>query len=78
MAQSYQTQMDIEKMNNHKKDPRTLWVVVKVESGVPVIVEAYYRQKTARSRERLLRRNIREDYDTVNVFEVEIDSQDPV
>ena len=39
-------------------------VVVKVESVLPVIVEAYIRQKTANSRERLLRRNIREDYDT--------------
>ena len=54
------------------KKPDTIWIVVSVESGVPVLVEAYYDAKKAKSRRRSLRRKINPDYDEVSVFEVEI------
>lgn len=53
----------------------TIWIVVLVQSGIPVLAEAYRDQKTALKRERALRRKMRPDYDEVGVFEVEIGVQ---
>ena len=57
-------------MPSKKSD--TIWVVVSVESRVPVSVEAYRDEETAKSRRRSLRRKINPDYDEVSVFDVEI------
>jgi len=54
----------------------TIWVVVLVESGIPVRAEAYRDPKTALKREKALRRKMRQDYDEVGVFEVEIGVQE--
>ena len=48
-------------------ESETVWVVVVVESGIPVLVEAHRNIKTAKRRERLFRRSMREDYDEVGV-----------
>ena len=55
--------------------PQVLWVVVVVESGVPVLVEAHPDVKTAKGRERFFRKSMRKDYDEVGVFEVEVGSE---
>ena len=46
-----------------------------VESGIPVLVEAHHNEKTAKRREQYFRKNAREDYDEVAVFEVAIGSK---
>jgi hypothetical protein len=61
-------------MSRKKSD--TIWVVVSVESGVPVLVEAYRDEKIAKLRRRLLRRKINPDYDEVGAFSVEIGKRD--
>ncbi len=58
-----------------KKTPEIVWVVVVVKGGFPTFVEAYRERKTARRRERYFRKDIREDYDEVEVFEVAIGSE---
>ena len=59
-------------MKMPQKKTQTMWVVVLVESGIPVAVEAYRDQRTAQKRERLLRNDMREEYDAVGMFEVEV------
>lgn len=49
-----------------------IWTVVLVQSGIPVLVEAYRDEATARSREEILRQDINPDYDEVGIFEVEL------
>jgi hypothetical protein len=66
--------MRTKKMSRKKSD--TIWVVVSVESGVPVLVEAYRDEKIAKLRRRLLRRKINPDYDEVGAFAVEIGKRD--
>ena len=48
-----------------------MWVLVLVESGIPVLVEAYHDLNIAEERERFFRKSLREGYDEVAVFEVE-------
>jgi hypothetical protein len=60
-----------------RKQSEAIWVVVLVESGVPTLVEAYRDQKTAKLREKALRKESNPDYDEVGVFEVEIGVQLP-
>jgi len=50
---------------------KAILVVVVVESGIPVLVEAYHDLKIAEERERFFRRSLREAYDEVALFEVE-------
>jgi hypothetical protein len=60
-------------MSNKKS--QVVWAVVLVESGIPVMAEAYRDENTARLREQSLRNGIRPDYDEIGVFEVEIGTQ---
>ena len=53
-----------------KKRSNQLWVVVKVESGIPVSAEGYCGKASARRREATLRRQMREAYDSVGTFEL--------
>ena len=55
-----------------EKQPELLWVVVKVESGIPVMVEAYWDRESAETREQFWRENMRPEYDETGVFEVHI------
>lgn len=62
-------------MTARSKKPETVWVVVVVESGVPILAEAHRDQNLAEQREQFFRASMREDYDEVGVFEVKIGSQ---
>ena len=61
-------------MENQKPD--MVWVVVLVESGIPVCAEVYRDVESAWARGKSWRENMRPDYDEVGVFEVEIGTQD--
>jgi hypothetical protein len=60
-----------------KKTPKAAWAVVVVIGGFPTFVEVYREEKTARKREGFFRKGLREDYDELGVFEVEIGSAAP-
>ena len=53
-----------------RKKPENICVVVKVESGVPVIAEGYRDYKCALRRERSLRKDMQSDNDETGIFEV--------
>lgn len=59
---------------SHKK-PSRVWVVVYVQSGVPVLAEAYRDEEAAKTREQFLSESINWDYDATACFEVEIGAQ---
>ena len=50
--------------------PKRLWIVVKVESGIPTVVEAYRSRQSAEREERFLRENMHPENDETGVFEV--------
>jgi len=52
--------------------PQTIWVVVLVESGIPISAEAFQKQEDAIRREQQLREEMREAYDEVGLFETTI------
>jgi hypothetical protein len=51
---------------------KVLWIVVGVQSGIPVLVEAFRDNRLAKMREQALRRRMRPDYDEAGLFEVTI------
>jgi len=51
-----------------------VWVVVEVESGVPVLAEVFTNEVSAKRREDELRTEIRQDYDAVGLFESTLSS----
>lgn len=55
-----------------KEASETSWVVVMVQSGIPVQVEAYRDRQHAETRERLWRERMRPDNDEVGIFEVQV------
>jgi len=52
--------------------PKSLWVIVKVESGIPVTVEAYEDERSAKAREQVLRKHMHPENDETGIFVVEI------
>lgn len=54
------------------RESELLWVVVEVQSGIPVEVKAYRNKRSAVSREQFLRKRMRPDHDEVGIFEVEV------
>ena len=52
----------------------TVWVVVKVESGIPVQVKAFEDLAKAEKRQATWKRNLRPDYDSVGLFEARFDN----
>lgn len=59
-----------QKMPEEQSEP--LWIVVKVESGIPVTVEAYRDGLTAETREQSLRWCMHPENDETGIFEVQI------
>ena len=59
-------------INMKTKKSSQVWVVVEVESGVPVLAEVFANRKTAERRERKLRMDMRQDYDEMGLFEATI------
>jgi hypothetical protein len=49
---------------------KPVWVLVKVQSGVPVKVEAFRNLRSARAHEDSWRRQMRPDYDESGIFKV--------
>jgi hypothetical protein len=54
------------------KQPESLWIVVKVESGIPVTVEAYRDRRSAEMQEQAWRERMNPDNDESGVFEVQM------
>lgn len=51
---------------------RTIWIVVEVESGIPVLTEAYLDAESAVQREQTLRKEMHPENDETGVFEIKI------
>ncbi len=51
---------------------RTLWVVVKVESGIPVIAEGYLDRQSAVMREHYFREHMHPENDETAVFQIRV------
>ncbi len=49
-----------------------LWVVMKAEHGIPVMMDAYPDKRSANRREKFLRQHMRPDVDQVAVFDVKL------
>jgi len=54
-----------------KEQTELLWAVVKVESGIPVTVEAYRDRQSAEMREQSLREDMHPENDETGVFEIQ-------
>ncbi|CAG0928835.1 hypothetical protein TFLX_01085 [Thermoflexales bacterium] len=59
------------------KSIETVWVVVVVKGGFPVSVEVHRDRKIAKQRERFLSKDLREAYDEIGLFKIEIGAQAP-
>ena len=57
-------------MKAKKSNP--IWVVVEVESGVPVLAEVFQEKDLAERRQQELRSEMREDYDEVGLFQTTV------
>lgn len=55
-----------------QEQPELLWVVVKVQSGIPVTVEAYRDRQSAEIREQFWRKYMHPENDETGIFEVQI------
>lgn len=58
-----------------ERQPELLWAVVKVESGIPVMVEAYRNEQAAMTREQCLRAHMHPENDETGVFEVQLQDE---
>ena len=56
------------------KESNHVWVVVQVQSGVPVLAEVFADRTRAEKREARLRREMRQDYDEIGLFETKVKS----
>ncbi len=61
-----------------KEQTELLWAVVKVESGIPVMVEAYRDRQSAEMREQSLRKDMHPENDETGVFEIQIEDAIPL
>ncbi len=52
--------------------PKRLWVVVKIERGVPVMMDAYRDKRSANRRDRFLRQHMHAEMDEVRLFELRL------
>jgi hypothetical protein len=60
------------KDQREKKQSDQVWVVVEVQSGIPVLAEVFAEKPAAKRLERKLRRNLRQDYDAAGIFEATV------
>ena len=52
--------------------PNSLWVVVEVQSGIPVTAEGFLAWEPAEQREKYLRERMNPENDEIGVFEIPI------
>ena len=57
------------------KPAKRLWVVVKIERGVPVMIDAYRDKRSAKTRAEFLRLHMRPESDSVELFAISIDKR---
>ncbi len=60
------------KANTASKGTKRMWVVLKVEHGVPVMIDAYGDKRSAKRREEFLRQHMRPDVDQVALFPIKL------
>src|SRR5208282_1943033 len=58
-----------QRINMKTKQSNQVWVVVEVQSGIPVLAEVFAKKIAAQRLERQLRRDLRQDYDAAGIFE---------
>ena len=51
---------------------KRVWLVVKLENNVPVLIDAYTDKRSANSREKFLRQHMRAERDEVRVVHLEV------
>jgi len=54
------------------RQTKSVWVVVEAQSGIPTLAEVYGDKIAARKRGAELRREMRQDYDEVGLFEARV------
>jgi hypothetical protein len=59
--------------NAASKPLKRLWVVVKIERGVPVMIDAYRDKRSANKRAEFLRLHMRANLDQVELFAIALD-----
>ena len=57
-----------------EKQNELLWVVVKVQSGIPVMAEAYRNKQSAELQEQSLRMQMHPENDETGVFEISVEN----
>lgn len=60
-----------------QKHCESLWIIVKVESGIPVMAEAHRSRQSAELREQVLRRCMHPENDETGIFEVRVEQAIP-
>lgn len=53
-----------------RKQPKRLWIVVKIESGAPVMADAFREKRSAAKRAEFLRQHMRPGSDEVRVLPI--------
>ncbi len=54
------------------KRPKRIWVVVKIERGIPVMIDAYHNKRSASQREKFLRQHMRQEIDDVALLDIKL------
>ncbi len=55
-----------------QKLPKRLWIVVKAEHGIPVMMDVYRDKRSANRRDKFLRQHMRAELDQVRLFEIKL------
>ncbi len=55
-----------------QKPTKRLWIVVKAERGVPVMMDVYRDKRSANRRDKFLRQHMRAEMDEVRLFEIKL------
>jgi len=61
-----------EKVMMEQKQAELMWVVVKVEGGIPVMVEPYRDEQSAQKKEQFLRTYMHPENDETGIFEIQL------
>ncbi|MFH1737866.1 MAG: hypothetical protein ABIH23_02575 [bacterium] len=56
----------------HKDKGKSLWVVIRVESGIPVLAKVFKQENPAKRCLNSWGKTVREDYDTVGLLESKV------
>ena len=62
----------VQKQNAGARQVKKLWIVLKIERGVPVMIDAYRDKRSAAKRERFLRQHMCLEMDQVKLFEIKV------